>query len=266
MNTVKVAKLKRILRAKKRVAIALSGGLDSCVLLEFCARELGPENCLALCAQTPYSIKEEILSAQKLCGKLGVECITEKFSLPEVLKDNPPNRCYLCKAMIFKRLKDRAAERGFAVLCDGSNVSDLSDYRPGRKAAEELGIKSPLEEAGLEKSDIRALASELKNCAKFASKRANSCMLTRFPFGDRISPDKLRRAERAEAFLKELGLRGPRVRVHGNLARIELADEDFELFVEKRLFKIAAKGLGDLGYSFCALDLGGYRKGSFNNV
>ena len=266
MNLRKIAKLKGAIKRFGRVAVAVSGGLDSCTLLKECAKQLGPENCLALCEKTPYCISSEIATAADFCKKLGVAYVEEKFAMPRVLSNNPQNRCYLCKKILFERLKKIAKKKGFEVLLDGSNVSDLSDYRPGREAAKQLGVKSPFEDAGFKKSDILELAEKLGLEKSIRLHGANSCMLTRFPFGKKIILSELKKAERAENFLRGLGLRNPRVRVHGNLARVELQEKDFELFLRRRMFNIVAKEFKSLGYAFCALDMGGYRKGSFNNV
>jgi len=136
-------RLRAVLLPRERIAVALSGGLDSSVLLAAAAKVLGPEHCLALTAQTPYVMEEEVRDSAELCRRLGIRQETLAFPILPSLADNPPLRCYLCKHALFSALAARAAEAGFPLLADGSNTDDLGDYRPGRKALQELGILSP---------------------------------------------------------------------------------------------------------------------------
>lgn len=245
-----------------RIAIALSGGLDSSVLLAFATSVLGPEQCLAITARTPYMMQAELTDASALCLRLGVMQLELELPVPPAIRDNPPLRCYLCKKALFAALLDEARRRGFDQVADGTNLDDDGDYRPGRKALAELGIASPLREAGLGKAAIRELGRRLGLDGDLVGKPAYACLLTRLEHGTTFDDDDLRRIDRAEEFLRQSGFAACRVRVHGRLARIEVPAAD-----RARLLAIAdetAAFLAALGFSHSCLDLEGYKRGGMN--
>lgn len=258
-------RLRSVLLPGERVAVALSGGLDSSVLLAAAVRILGAERCLALTAQTPYVMEEEMRDSTELCRSLGVRQETLAFPILPSLADNPPLRCYLCKRALFSAMAARAAELGFPLVADGSNMDDLGDYRPGRKALQELGILSPFLEASMDKADIRQLARELGLPESVSGKPAYACLLTRLEHNRPVTESALRRVDAAETFLRSLGLEGCRVRVHGDdLARIELPETERRLFWSRELAAPVARRLRELGFRHITLDLEGYSRGSMN--
>ena len=251
---------------RERLAVALSGGLDSSVLLAAAVRILGADHCLALTARTPYVMEEEVRDSTALCRRLGVRQEKTGVSHPaRPLANNPPLRCYLCKHALFSSLAARAAEMGFPLLADGSNLDDLDDYRPGRKALQELGIPSPFLEAAMDKADIRRLAFRLGLPESVCGKPAYACLLTRLEHNRPVTEVLLRRVDAAESFLRTLGLKGCRVRAHGDsLARIELPEKERRLFWDGQLASTAARRLRELGFRHITLDLEGYSRGNMN--
>ena len=244
-------RLRAVLLPRERLAVALSGGLDSSVLLAAAVRILGADHCLALTARTPYVMEEEVRDSTALCRRLGVRQEKLAFPILPALANNPPLRCYLCKHALFSSLAARAAEMGFPLLADGSNLDDLDDYRPGRKALQELGIPSPFLEAAMDKADIRRLAFRLGLPESVCGKPAYACLLTRL--------------EHNRPVTEVLGLKGCRVRVHGDsLARIELPEKEHRLFWDGQLASTAARRLRELGFRHITLDLEGYSRGNMN--
>ncbi|MGC9003317.1 MAG: ATP-dependent sacrificial sulfur transferase LarE [bacterium] len=254
-------KLKEIIGNMGKVMIAFSGGVDSGTLLATAVRVLGKENVIAGTIKSPLESEDDLEEARKLCNMLGVEqVIVEEDIAP--LSHNPPERCYICKMITYRRLWEEAKRRGINYLLDGTNVDDFSDYRPGLRAKEELGVRSPLAEAGMGKEEVRELAKNmgLPNWDKPSS----PCLASRIPFGERITLEKLKMIEEGEKFIKSLGLKDVRVRCHsdGELARIEAREEDMEKIWKNRK-KIEGK-LSEIGFRYVALDLKGYRMGSLN--
>lgn len=242
-------RLRAVLLPRERLAVALSGGLDSSVLLAAAVRILGADHCLALTARTPYVMEEEVRDSTALCRRLGVRQEKLAFPILPALANNPPLRCYLCKHALFSSLAARAAEMGFPLLADGSNLDDLDDYRPGRKALQELGIPSPFLEAAMDKADIRRLAFRLGLPESVCGKPAYACLLTRLEHNRPVTEVLLRRVDAAESFLRTLGLKGCRVRAHGDsLARIELPEKERRLFWDGQLASTAARRLRELGF------------------
>lgn len=262
----KCERLEAILRGYGRVAVALSGGVDSAFLLAAAAETLGPDAVLAVTARAENFPRVEDEYAARLCRELAVEqalAPVELLSLKEFV-DNPPDRCYHCKRAILRRIAAAAAERSFTVLADGGNVDDLGDYRPGLRAVREAGVVSPLAEAGFAKADIRACLREMG--IPVWDKPAAACLASRIPYGTAIDAALLRRIEAAETHLGELGFTGVRVRHHGDLARIEVQAQDrTRLFEESVAEKVEAR-LRELGYRYIAVDLRGYRTGSLNEA
>lgn len=247
-----------------RAAIAFSGGVDSALLLRMCADALGGENTLALTAVSELNPARELDSAReiaRLCGTRLIEVPIKALDVPEV-KANPTDRCYHCKRAIFGTLKAVAEKEGFAVLMDGSNASDRGDYRPGKKAAVELGVVSPFDMAGITKPEIRAKSQELG--LPNWSAPAAACLASRIPYGTALTGEALQKVEKAEDALIALGFTGCRVRLHGDVARIEAPQADIGRLAAEETRAAVLVALKPLGFGFVALDLDGYRMGSLN--
>lgn len=223
MASQKIDSLAEFIGRCGKLAIALSGGVDSSALLAFCAARFGGENFLALSARAPYIPRREMEYSRELCAKLGVEHVEIEMEIPNGVEKNPPDRCYICKRAMFSSLFSELASRGFQNLADGSNVDDLSDWRPGMRALKELGVLSPFIECGFSKGDIRLLAESLS--LECADAPANSCLLTRLDFGRELEVQTLRKIEKLENFIKSLGFPLVRVRLTGDLARIEVSED-----------------------------------------
>ncbi len=262
----KLNELRRMLEelSTDGVCAAFSGGVDSALLLTVLSElhEKKQFPLLAVVFATAFHTAEETASALKLADGLGVpvERVDRDVLSDPVLRTNPKDRCYHCKHNLFSEMKRIAAAHGIRNLVDGTNADDTKVYRPGRKALEELGVLSPLALCGFSKDEIRAAAREL--LVPVADKPSMPCLATRFPYGTPLTDDALRKAERGEAYLRELGLNVVRLRVHGDVARIETDPDGFDLVVEKR-FEIAFE-LRRLGFPYVTLDLEGFRSGSMD--
>lgn len=246
------------------ICAAFSGGVDSTLLLtvlsELYARK--PFPLLAVVFATAFHTAEETASAMQLAEELGVpaELVKRDVLSDPVLRENPKDRCYHCKRGLFSEMRRIAEEHGIKRLVDGTNADDTQTYRPGRKALEELGVLSPLALCGFSKEEIRAAAREL--LIPVADKPSTPCLATRFPYGTIMTDEALRRVERGEAVLREFGMRVVRLRLHGDVARIETDPEGFELASAKR-FEIAF-ALRQEGFPYVSLDLEGFRSGSMD--
>ncbi|MFA4906011.1 MAG: ATP-dependent sacrificial sulfur transferase LarE [Candidatus Margulisiibacteriota bacterium] len=263
---IKLAKLKDILRGTGSVLLAFSGGVDSTFLLKAALDVLGQDKVLAVIAVSETYPASEKQQAQELGEKLGVKTLViETRELDnESFRRNPQDRCYFCKSELFSRLNKIADEKGLAQVIDGSNVDDLSDFRPGAKAKKELGIRSPLQEAGLTKQEIRDLSRSLG--LPTWDKPSYACLASRIPYGTRIEPETLIRLDEAEKFLRTLGFKQLRVRHHGNLARIELEEKDIPKVLGNGLMDKINNKFATLGYIYVTIDLKGYRTGSLNEA
>jgi len=267
----RLERLRQLLRemgggANGGALVAYSGGVDSALLLKVAAQELPRDKLLAVTACSETYPKTEIEQATMLAAQLGVAhevMETAELGL-ERFAANPPDRCYHCKQELFGKLLARARERGLQWVCDGSNHDDLGDWRPGMKAARELGIRSPLQEAGFTKTEIRALSRELG--LETWDKPSYACLASRFPYGERITPQALSRVEAAESFLRDLGFRQIRVRHHGEMARIEVEPREIARLADPALRERIEARLRELGYTYVAADLRGYRSGSMNET
>jgi pyridinium-3,5-biscarboxylic acid mononucleotide sulfurtransferase len=261
----KAGRLREILSGYQSVLIAFSGGVDSAYLAIAAAGALG-NRALAVTADSPSYPDTHRQLALTIARDFGFshEVIhTTELDRPEY-RANPANRCYFCKDELYGRLAAIARERGIAVIVDGNNADDRGDYRPGRQAAREHGVKSPLDEAGLAKEDIR----ELARAAGLASwdEPASACLSSRIPYGLHVTDERLRQIERAEAVLRDLGFRIFRVRHHDDTARLEIARAEMPRALDPDVNARLVAALKALGYQYVSLDLQGYRLGSLNEA
>ena len=242
--------------------VAFSGGVDSSLALAVAARALSKDKVLAVTSNNETYLPSELEGARGLVRSLGVEHLvidTRELDDPNYAK-NPTNRCYFCKSTLYSDLARIAGERGYACMVDGANKDDEGDYRPGRKAAKELGVVSPLAVAGLGKDEVRQLARYLG--LPTWDKPALACLSSRFPYGQEITQKKLAQVAEAEEFLRSRGYERVRVRHHGEVARLEVGAEEMERAFKER--EEISTGLTAAGFLYVALDLSGYRSGSMN--
>lgn len=260
----KIGILKETLKNYGSLLVGLSGGVDSSFLVKAAVDFLGAENVIACTSDGAIYSSEELKNARRFACNLGVKWrrIERDLLNEQNFRTNPPNRCYYCKLDLFERLLAYAKTEGTNVVADGSIKDDLSGHRPGRKAGEELGIKSPLEEAGLTKKEIRKYGNEIG--LPVWDKPSNTCLATRIPFGTEITKEKLKQVEESESFLRELGFEGFRVRHHEDIARIELAPEGYQKAFDER-DKIRSR-LENLGFNYVTLDLEGYHPSTPSEV
>lgn len=261
--TEKIEILKSILNNYKSAVIAFSGGVDSTLLARI-AKDIYGDKLLLITATSSTYPFYELEEARSLAGLLGIRHITivsEELEIPGY-SDNPPDRCFYCKSELFYKLKFIADRDGFDVVFDGSNADDLNDFRPGMKAKEKYGVISPLANAGITKKEIRQLSKEYN--LPTAEKQSYACLASRFPYGEKISKEKLERVGIAEFGVRKLGFTQFRVRSHNELARLEFISEEMEMAWNQR-DKIA-EICKTAGFNYVTLDMNGYRSGSMNET
>ena len=267
----KYESLKNYFKQLGSVAIAFSSGVDSTLMLKVAHDILG-DKAVAVTARSHSFPAREKNEAADFCQKEGIEHIfidSEELNIPG-FKQNPKNRCYLCKHELFEKIIEIAKQKGLAFVCEGSNLDDEGDYRPGLQAIAELGVKSPLRDCGLWKSEIRALSKEL-GLATW-KKQSFACLASRFVYGEAITLEKLDMVDKAEQLLLDLGFEQERVRIHsfgngqtsGTIARIEVKPDDFSKLLENRERIIS--DFKKIGFNYVSIDLQGYRTGSMNET
>ena len=259
----KEKKLAVLLEKYMPLAVAFSGGVDSTYLLHE-AVKAGKEKVTALIMKTPSVPERELDEAVTFCKSRGISFFVlpaDPFSAAG-FRENGRDRCYICKHFLFSALLEKAKEEGISFVADGTNADDRKEFRPGLKALKELDIRSPLAEAGLTKKEIRELSE--KEGLPTWNKPSFSCLATRFPYGEELTVEKLRRTEAAENLLAELGFTQRRVRVHGNLARIEVLPAEIPLLLERR--DMISSRFEELGFLYTTVDLKGFRSGSMDTA
>jgi pyridinium-3,5-biscarboxylic acid mononucleotide sulfurtransferase len=260
---VKLDRLKKHLKELESVAVAYSGGVDSTFLLKIAHEVLG-DNAIAVTARSSTYPERELRETADFVLKMGIRQVviaSEELDI-EGFADNPPNRCYYCKRELMAKTIEVAHSNNIRHVAEGSNADDTGDYRPGMQAVRELGVKSPLLEAGFGKEEIRILSKKMD--LPTWNKPAFACLASRFPYGQKITADKLLVIDLAEQFLLDLGFRQVRVRHHGSIARIEVSAEERNNFFYSDVMDMIYEKFQQLGFMYTALDLRGYRTGSMN--
>ena len=262
MKDDKLSALVDILKKMESAVLAYSGGVDSTLLLK--AMQLSGIRSLAVTAVSGTMPEQDFIASKKMTEKTGIEqriIRTDELRIKNFM-NNPPDRCFFCKNELFGKIKKIAQKEGYSFVLDGSNLDDMADWRPGRKAALKHGIRSPLIEAGLNKKEIRNISKKLKLPAW--DKPSSPCLASRFPYREKITVTALKQVAEAEKFLKSIGFVEFRVRHHGDVARIELKGNDFKKLLSSGVRKTVTEKLKSLGYKFISLDLEGFRSGRMN--
>jgi uncharacterized protein len=261
MIASKSEKLDKILKDLDPFAVAFSGGVDSSFLLHR-AHVIRKSDVIALTVKTPYIPKSEINDAVEFTKKYGIRHHIIELDFPDIIRTNPLERCYYCKKTLFDKLIHYAEEHDFSRVLDGTNADDTRDFRPGMKALRELKVISPLMEAGLTKSEIRQLCHD--EGLNVWDKPAMACLLTRIPYDTEVNEGMLRMIEDGENLLFEYGFPGTRLRIHGDVARIECLPGFIEKIIQKPVRDQIVEGMKKIGFRYVSLDLEGYRTGSSN--
>jgi len=260
----KLENLKKSISRMERAIVAFSGGVDSTFLLKICVDVLGRENVIAVTAVSPTYQEEEIEEARAFAKSMGIEHLiihTHEMENDKFVS-NPRERCYFCKKELFSELKRIASQHGVRYVLDATNKDDESDFRPGMRALREEGVISPLREAGITKEEIRYFSKKLG--LPTYDKPSQACLASRFPYGEKITEEKLKMVKEAERFLKMLGFKVVRVRHHGRMARIEVGREEMKKILENDIRTKIYERFREIGYVWVCLDLMGYRSGSMN--
>ncbi len=260
---MKLDKLKEYIKGLGSLAVGFSAGVDSTFLLAVAHEVLG-DRAIAVTTVDAAIPERELEEAKAFCRERGIRhfiCEVDPLKI-EGYRKNGPDRCYFCKHGVFTEIQKIASENGIEYLAEGSNMDDLGDYRPGLRAVEELSVKSPLREAGLYKAEIRDLSKEMG--LPTWSKPAYACLASRFVYGEEITKEKLHMIDQAEQFLIENGFYEERVRMHGNMARIEVPPKDIAKLAADEMRTAVYDRFKEIGFLFVTLDMGGYRLGSMN--
>ncbi|MDD7178285.1 MAG: ATP-dependent sacrificial sulfur transferase LarE [Lachnospiraceae bacterium] len=257
--------LKKYMKSLGSVAVAFSSGVDSTFLL-YASKEALGHQAIAVTASSCSFPKRELDEAKAYCESMGIRHFIVRSEELEIegFSKNPTNRCYLCKHELFEKIREIANSEGIAEIAEGSNLDDNGDYRPGLIAVAELGIKSPLREVRFTKKEIRTLSRYLG--LPTWEKQSFACLSSRFPYGETISEEKLRMVDQAEQFLLDMGFHQLRVRIHGDIARIELMPEEFPEFMSEAVRLQVHEYFKKIGFHYVTLDILGYRTGSMNEV
>jgi len=257
----KYEQLVNYLKGLDKVILAFSGGVDSTFLL-FAAKEALGDNVKAVTVKSPYIPEWEVDEAIEFTKKYNINHDLMEADIIDSIKNNPTDRCYLCKTNIFTQILNKAKNEGYKYVIDGTNFDDIGEYRPGLVALKELEVVSPLLECKIKKQEIRDMAKE--KGLNIWDKPAYACLLTRLPHDNEVNLDTLKKIEKGEDYLRNIGLKGCRVRAHNEIARIELMPAEMKKILDETLMKKIAEALKNIGFTYVTLDLSGYKTGSFN--
>ena len=266
MTDERLNRLKNLLKTMGKVIVAFWGGVDSTLLLKVAKDTLGENNVIAVTARSPLYPERELTGAKEAARAIGVRHLLIESNEMEIdgFSKNPPDRCYYCKKELFEKLLEIARKEEIPFILEGSTLDDDRDHRPGRRAVQELGIRSPLREALCTKNDVRELSRALH--LPTWDKPSFACLASRFPYGEDITPEALQMIDAAEGFLFSIGFKQVRVRHYQHLARIEVYQEEMGRFMEHSLREKVVSRLKKIGYQYVTLDLQGFRSGSMNEV